>query len=111
MPALLPGETRTTKKKSPAQLYQEAFGETGPISGCSEEEKKAHQQYLADLKVQKDAADREARAKEEAVEKAKNEARAAAAAAAVDGRMSRDNARVTGGKRKVSKSTTKQVSN
>lgn len=105
---VLPGETRTAKRKSQAQLYNETFGETGKISGCSEEEKKAHQKYLADLKVQKDEADREARAKKEAAEKAKNEARAAAAAVA-DRRVGMDNVKVAGGKRKVSKSTTKQV--
>ena len=84
-PTVLPGEERNVPKKSAAELYNEAFKETGQISGYTEEERKAHQEYLATRKEEKEALD-----KKNAEEKARKEA-AAAAAVVSDRMVSRDN--------------------
>lgn len=81
---VLSGEERSTAKKSQAQLYNEIYSETGEIGGSSEGRKK-HEEYLADLRREKEALDRakEATAKKKAEEKTQEEARATAAAATI----------------------------
>lgn len=77
---VLPGEERSTAKKSQAQLYNEIYSETGEIGGSSDDRKK-HEEYLADLRREKEALDRGKEAK--AKKKAQEEARATAAAATI----------------------------